>query len=137
MDDQLKEKLTNALNNGKAAAGSIEEIVKNITKEVMEKSKTQGEDLKVSSKELFHEIMKNMEKVGKNSVEFMKAASSGFMEGLKVSQTGEKNLVKDAADAIGESVKSLAGAGLYVTKDTVANVKSAFDHIFNKIDPKQ
>ena len=132
MDEKLKQEVDNALKNGKVALEDIQGIIKKVTKEVMEKSKSQGEDLKVTSGELFKEIITQLGKFGKSSFEFIKAASQGFMDGIKESNTGDKNLVKDASSAAGESLKSFANAGLYVTKETVKNVASLIEGFFKK-----
>jgi ElaB/YqjD/DUF883 family membrane-anchored ribosome-binding protein len=132
MDEKLKEKIDNALKNGKVAIEDIQGIVKNITKEVMEKSKTQGEDLKQTSGELYKEIVDRMGKLGKSSYEFIKAASQGFMDGIKESNTDEKNLLKDTSQAIKESLKSFADAGVYVTKETAKNISAVIEGLFKK-----
>jgi hypothetical protein len=132
MDDKLKQEIDSALKSGKVALEDIQGIIKNITKEVMVKSKTQGDDLKVTSGDLFKEIVNQLGKFGKSSFEFIKAASQGFMEGVKESNTGDKNLIKDASGAVGESLKSFANAGLYVTKETVKNISSLIDGLFKK-----
>jgi hypothetical protein len=132
MDDKLKQEIDSALKNGKVALEDIQGIIKNITKEVMEKSKSQGDDLKVVSGDLFKEVVNQLGKFGKSSFEFIKAASQGFMEGIKESNTGDKNLMKDASTAVGDSLKSFANAGMYVTKETVKNISSLIEGFFKK-----
>ncbi len=138
MDDKLKQKLDDALKNGKLALDDIQGIIKNITKDVMEKSKDSGEDLKITSSELFKEIVNSLSKVGKGTFEFLKAASDGFVEGVKASTNGDKNLVQDAGKSLGESLKALTDAGIYVTQETAKNIGSILENLFKKKDePKE
>jgi hypothetical protein len=132
MDEKLKQEVSNALKSGKIALEDIQGIIKNVTKKVMEQSKTQGTDLKQTSGELFNEIVSQLGNFGKSSYEFIKAASQGFMDGVKDSKTGDKNLINDASQAIGESLKSFANAGMYVTKETVKNIGTLIDGLFKK-----
>lgn len=136
MDEKLKEKLDSALNSGKIALDDIQSVIKNITKEVMEKSKGSGEDLKATSSELFKEIMNSLSAVGKGTTAFVKAASEGFVDGIKESTNGDKNLLQDAGKAIGESLKALTDAGIYVTHETAKNLSSVIENLFKKKENK-
>jgi len=137
MDEKLKEKLEDALKNGKATIADIGEIVKNITKEVVAKSKAEGVDLKKTAGELFKEIINMLGELGKGSFEFLKAAGNGFMEGLKESGKDENNLIKHAGKSILDGLKSLGGAGLYVTKETAKNLKETADSMIKKAKEKK
>lgn len=137
MDEKLKEKLNDALKNGKATVADIGEIVKNITKEVIAKSKTEGADLKKTAGELFKEIINTLGELGKGSFELLKAAGNGFMEGLKESGKDENNLLKHAGKSILDGLKSLGGAGLYVTKETAKNLKETADSMIKKAKEKK
>lgn len=137
MDEKLKEKLEDALKNGKATIADIGEIVKNITKEVVAKSKAEGSDLKKTAGELFKEIINTLGELGKGSFELLKAAGSGFMEGLKESGKEENNLLKHAGKSILDGLKSLGGAGLYVTKETAKNLKETADSMIKKAKEKK
>ncbi|HOF00236.1 MAG TPA: hypothetical protein PK385_03565 [Spirochaetota bacterium] len=137
MDEKLKEKLEDALKSGKATIADIGEIVKNITREVVAKSKAEGADLKKTVGELFKEIINMLGEVGKGSFEFLKAAGAGFMEGLKESGKEENNLIKHAGQSILNGLKSLGGAGLYVTRETAKNLKETADSMIQKAKEKK
>ncbi|OHD11285.1 MAG: hypothetical protein A2086_12855 [Spirochaetes bacterium GWD1_27_9] len=137
MDQNLKEKLDKALNSGKVALEDVQTIVKNITKEVVEKSKAQGDDLKTTTGDFFKEVINSLSKVGKGGVEFIKAAGEGFKEGVKESTDGDKNLIKETGEALGEGLKSLAEVGIYVTHETVKNLSSVIENLFKTEDDKK
>ena len=132
MDPKVKENLKKALNSGKDALENLKEITKNITKEVVEKSETQGTDVKNSAGKLFKDIINSLGELGKDTFEYLKAATSGFKEGLKESSTEEKNLVKGLGASIASSLKNLGEAGIHVTKETAKNLSSVIENLFKK-----
>ncbi len=132
MEPKLKENLDKALNSGKDALENLKEITKNITKEVLKKSETQGEDVKKSSGKLFKDIVNALGELGKDTFEYLKAATSGFKDGLKESSTDENNLLKGLQESLGESLKNIGEAGIYVTKETAKNLTNVVENLFKK-----
>lgn len=132
MDDKLKENLEKALNSGKDALYNLKEITKNITKEVMEKSKVQQEDVKKSASKLFKDIVNSLGALGKDTFEYLKAAASGFKEGLKESRTEDNDFVKGLGNALLDSLKNLGEAGVYVTKESAKNLSGIIENLFKK-----
>ncbi|HPO49447.1 MAG TPA: hypothetical protein PLO89_03895, partial [Spirochaetota bacterium] len=56
----------------------------------------------------------------------------------KASTNGDKNLVQDAGKSLGESLKALTDAGIYVTQETAKNIGSILENLFKKKDePKE
>ena len=127
MDENTKQKLKDAMESGKNAVGEMKEVIKNITKEVAEKSKIEGEDLQKSTTELFSEIGANLKNVGKSSAEFVQAAFSGVLEGVKESASADNNHFKSLFSSLGSVLKNLGAAGYFVSKESFNGVKSFFD----------
>jgi ElaB/YqjD/DUF883 family membrane-anchored ribosome-binding protein len=132
MDEKLKENLNKALNSGKDALNNLQGIIKNITKEAMEKSKKEGQDVKASAQNLFKEIINALGVLGKDTKNYLAAALKGVKEGLKESSTPENNLVKALGSSLLDSIKNLGEAGVFVTKETAKNLASLIDDFFKK-----
>lgn len=132
MDEKIKISLEKALNSGKDALVNLKEISKNITKEVLAKSKTQGEDVKKSANKVFQDIINSLGILGKDTYEYLKAAAGGFKEGLKESSTEDNNLVKALGSSVLDSLKNLGDAGIYVTKETAKNLSIVIQGMFDK-----
>lgn len=132
MDQKIKENLEKALNSGKDALDNLREIIKNITKEVLEKSKTEGEDVKTSANKLFTDIFSSLGVLGKDTAKYLKAAAKGIKEGIKESSVEDNNLVKALGDSMLDSLKNLGEAGIYVTKEAAKNIASVIEDLFKK-----
>lgn len=134
MDDKLKAKLKEAMNSGVEAVDDMKLIIKNITKEIAVKSKDEGEDLHKTAQELYDEIVVNLKSLGKNSVEFMQACFSGLTEGMKESVKGERNLPLSIGNSLGNALKQLGEAGVYVSKESWNSIKSLVKNSSKKND---
>jgi len=132
MDEKLKANLEKALNSGKDALDNLRDIIKNITKEVVAKSKTEGEDVKASANNLLKDIINSLGELGKDAAKYLKAAAIGFKEGLKESSTEDNNIVKALGSAMLDSLKNLGEAGIFVTKETAKNLASVIEDFFKK-----
>ena len=132
MDPKIKKNLEKAANSGKDALENLKEISKNITKEVLEKSKTQGDDVKKSAAKLFKDIMSALGELGKDTFEYLKAAASGFKEGLKDSSTEDNNLLKGLGSSLMDGLKNIGEAGVYVTKESAKNLSQVIENLFKK-----
>ena len=132
MDKKLKENLNKALNRGKDALENLRKITKKITKEIIKESKDQGEDVKKSAGNFFKEIVNALGELGKDTFEYLKAASIGFKEGLKESSAKDNNLLKELNSAMLDSLKNLGEAGIYVTKETAKNLFSIVENMLKK-----
>ncbi len=132
MDEKLKESLDKALNSGKDALVNLKEIIKNITKDMAEKSKVEGEDLKNSANNLFKNVVNSLGALGKDSAKYLKAAASGIKEGLKESSNADNNLLKSLGTSMMDSLKNLGDAGIFVTKETAKNLSMLVDDFFKK-----
>lgn len=130
MDDKIKEKLEAAANSGKDAVENLKHVVKNITKDVVEKSKNNESDLKENSEQLLKELLMTLKSLGKDSIELIKAATSGVIEGVKESANKDNNFVGSFFSALGSSLKSLGEAGVYVTTESA---KSLYSMVNNEI----
>ncbi len=132
MDEKLKESLSKALDSGKDAMTNLKAIIKNITKDAMEKSQKEGEDVKTSAQNLFKEIVNALGVLGKDTKNYLAAAMEGVKEGLKESSTQDNNLIKALGSSLLDSLKNLGDAGIYVTKETAKNLSTLIEEYFKK-----
>lgn len=127
MDENIKEKLRDAMESGKDAVGEMKEVIRNIAKEIGNKSHEEGKDVQNAAAELFTEIGTNLKNLGKSSAEYVQAAFSGALDGLKESAGSDNNHFKSFFNSLGHSVKSLGEAGYFVSKESFKSIKSFFD----------
>lgn len=132
MDEKLKADLEKALNSGKDALVNLKEIMKNVTKEMVANTKTEGDEVKNNATTLFKEVVGNLKTLGKGSFEYLKAATKGINEGLKESGKADNNLLKALGGSMLDSVKHLGSAGAFVTKETAKNLGSVIENLFKK-----
>ena len=105
---------------------------KKITKEVIEKSKTEGQDVKTSANKLFKDIFNALGELGKDTAKYLKAAAKGIKDGIKDSSVEDNNLIKALGNSMLDSLKNLGEAGIYVTKETAKNLIHVIDDFFKK-----
>lgn len=127
MDENLKTKLREAMESSKDAVEDMKLIIKNITKEIALQSKENGEDLQKTAQELFEEIAVNLKSLGKNSVDFLKAAFNGVMEGIKESVEGENNLAASLFGSLNRALQHLGEAGIYVAKESLKSLQTLIE----------
>lgn len=123
MDEELKEKLKNAMESGKDAVGEMKEVIKGISREVGLKSQEEGKDVQKAASELLTEIGSNLKALGKNSIEYMQAVFSGVLEGLKESDEDGDSHLKGAFLSFGKAFRGLFDAGLFVSKESFKSFK--------------
>lgn len=128
----IKDKLEEALTNGKDVVENVKEISKNVTKEILENSKEEGDDLKRIAGDVLKESINSLGELGKGTFEYLKAVGSGFIAGIKESSTKDNHLVQSAFGSIFEGLKQLTTAGIYVTKETAKNISGALEKSYKK-----
>ncbi|MCP4133985.1 MAG: hypothetical protein GY754_23645 [bacterium] len=106
----------------------LKDVVKNVTKVVADNSREQGQNLKDTSGEFFKGILGGLKNVGSDSVELVKAASSGFVEGIKESDQDE-NATKSLFTSLGSSIKNLGEAGVHVSAETAKTVVNTINDL--------